>query len=297
MVGEQLSYETVEGVLEDAADAGVRMVRFYGGEPLLHRDLPAMVERAIALGMNPYVTTNAALLDQRIDRLVAAGLRDLTIGFYGIGAEYDRYTQRSGLFEVVQRGIEATRARHGKTVRMQMNWLLMRSTANVESFRSAAEFALRHGMTMQIDLIHYSLPYFQEGPARCLQFRPEEDRPMLERVVREIIAVKQERPELIRHTLQGLRSLPDWALLGPEMKVPCSAREMLWVGPDGTVQMCYVTFVLGSLKEKRLREMLFGAAHQQAAVDAFRLNCPNCHCNATDRIMRHLPSRVRYSEA
>ena len=73
MVGEQLSYETVEGVLEDAADAGVRMVRFYGGEPLLHRDLPAMVERAVALGMNPYVTTNAALLDQRIDRLVAAG--------------------------------------------------------------------------------------------------------------------------------------------------------------------------------------------------------------------------------
>ena len=29
--------------------------------------------------------------------------------------------------------------------------------------------------------------------------------------------------------------IPDWLLLGPEMRVPCTAYEMAWVGADGTV--------------------------------------------------------------
>lgn len=92
----------------------------------------------------------------------------------------------------------------------------------------------------------------------------------------------------------GLRSIPDWLLKGADMRVPCDARNLLWVGADGTVQMCYVTFNLGNLHQQRLPDMLFGDAHKKAARDAFALNCPNCHCERNSRIQKHFPTRRLY---
>jgi cyclic pyranopterin phosphate synthase len=49
MPGSQLSLAMVKDLLDDCVDVGIWDVRFYGGEPLLHPDLPAMVEHAAAL--------------------------------------------------------------------------------------------------------------------------------------------------------------------------------------------------------------------------------------------------------
>jgi cyclic pyranopterin phosphate synthase len=179
---------------------------------------------------------------------------------------------------------------------MQLNWLFMRPTASVAAFHDAVRFAERFGMSMRIDLIHYSLPYFQEGPDRCLQFRAE-DRPVIEEVVGEMLALQRAQPRLFQHSVEGLRSIPDWLILGPDMKVPCTAYEMMWVGADGTVQMCYVTFPLGNLHQTRLRDLLGTRAHCAAARAAMTLDCPNCHCSSNERVMRHFASRRRYGRA
>jgi cyclic pyranopterin phosphate synthase len=81
------------------------------------------------------------------------------------------------------------------------------------------------------------------------------------------------------------------------MRVPCDAHNMVWVGADGTVQMCYVTFRLGNLHEQRLRDMLFTATHREAARDAVAVNCPNCHCKYDRRVEKHSPSAKAYTRA
>src|SRR5688572_12845913 len=58
MPGRQLPFEIVAQLLVDAHAAGVETVRLYGGEPLLHGDLPAMIRLATDLGLRTYVTTN-----------------------------------------------------------------------------------------------------------------------------------------------------------------------------------------------------------------------------------------------
>jgi MoaA/NifB/PqqE/SkfB family radical SAM enzyme len=295
MVGEELSAAMVHDLLEDAAALGIPGIRLYGGEPLLWAPLAGAVARAVELGLRPYVTTNAVLLGDRIDELHAAGLRDLTIGYYGTGETYDAYVQRRGLHRRVEASIARVRERYGDEVNLRMNWLLHRGSADVEALRAAAAFAARYRMPMQVDLVHYSLPYFTEGPDKVLQLRPE-DRPAVERVVEELLRMKRESPALLDHTELGLRSIPDWLLRGPGMRVPCTKYEMLWVGADGTVQMCYVTFRLGNLHERRLRDLVFGPAHEQAARAAFKLDCPNCHCGYDERVQRHLPSRRAYGQ-
>jgi sulfatase maturation enzyme AslB (radical SAM superfamily) len=156
------------------------------------------------------------------------------------------------------------------------------------------QFAERYNAQVGVSLIHYSLPYFTEGPDRQLQFRAE-DRAAIVKVVEELLRLKRLRPGLLQQSEMALRSIPDWLLKGPDMKVPCERYRLLWVGADGTVQLCYVTFKLGDLHEKRLAEMLFTAEHEQASRDAFNLKCPNCHCSYHNRIERHAASRLRYS--
>ncbi len=294
MPSQQLPLDVVRAALTDGAEAGVETIRLYGGEPLLHPDLPAMVEHAVAHGLSPYVTTNATILDKRIDELFAAGLRTVTVGFYGTDEAYDAYTGRADAFGKMERGVAAVRERHGDAVRMRLNWLLMRPTANAAALDAALAFARKYRMPIQIDLIHYSLPYFSEGPERCLQFRTE-DEPAIRAIRDRLLEVQRGEPWLLEHSEIGLRAIPDWLLRGAQMRVPCDKYDMLWIGADGSVQLCYVTFPLGNLHEKRLAKILYSPAHVAAARAAFQLACPNCHCGYDSRTQKHLASRFKYS--
>lgn len=293
MPGHQMSRAMVDSLLEDAAHAGFRVIRFYGGEPLLHADLAHMIASCRRLRMKPYITTNAVILNEKIDELYDAGLREITIGFYGIGDDYDAYVQRPGMFARMDANLATAHEKYGNDLNLQLNWLFMRPTCSIKAFTQAVQFAEQYNMRIQIDLIHYSLPYFQEGPDRALQFRPEDELAIRE-VVEEMQRVKQEKPDLINQSIETLRSIPDWLLKGPRMRVPCTANEMIWVGADGTVQLCYVTFELGNLHKLRFRDILCSNERKQASRAAFLLNCPNCHCGANDRIMRNAWIRRKY---
>jgi cyclic pyranopterin phosphate synthase len=294
MPGTELDWPIVRDLLDDAQRAGVRGVRLYGGEPLLHPDLGKIAAHSVKLGMNTYVTTNGILLGKKIDELQSAGLRSYTIGFYGVGEDYDAYVQRKGRFALLHESIATVRRRYGMAVKIRINWLLMRPSCNHEALHEVWRFAQEYNTPIQVDLVHYSLPYFTEGPDRQLQFRPE-DRPMIESVVAELIYLKRLNPRLMEHSEIGLASIPDWLLKGPNMRVPCDAYNLIWVGPDGTVQMCYVTFRLGNLHTQRLSEMLYGPEHKWAARGSYELRCPNCHCNYDPRVAKHLSSRFKYS--
>lgn len=290
MPGAQLSLGAVRDLLDDAREAGFSTVRLYGGEPLLHPDLAQMVAHSTKLGFNTYVTTNGILLGKKIEELYSAGLRMVTIGFYGVGDHYDTYVQRKDRFVLLRESVATVRRRYGLDVKLRINWLLMRPSCNLRAWYEAWQFAQEYRTPIQVDLVHYSLPYFTEGPDRQLQFRPE-DRPEIERLVAEMIHLKRQHPEMIEHSEIGLASITDWLIKGPNMRVPCDAYEMAWVGPDGSVQLCYVTFKLGNLHEQRFSDMLFGLAHKAAARDACALRCPNCHCNYDRRVQKDFRSR------
>ena len=170
MLGEHLKLDTIRTLLDDAAAAGMTTVRLYGGEPLIHPDLPEMIRHARIVGILPYVTTNGFLLDRKIDKLYEAGLRVATLGYYGWGSAYDEYTSRAGAFEHFCRSLAAVRSRCGSDFRLQLNFLLMRRSCSIEELLRAWELVCTHNMTLQVDLVHYSLPYFTEGPDRILQF-------------------------------------------------------------------------------------------------------------------------------
>jgi cyclic pyranopterin phosphate synthase len=296
MAGERLSLETVLDVLADARAAGLDRIRFYGGEPLLHPDLPAMVQRTRDLGMRPYVTTNGTHLGSKISPLFDAGLRLATIGFYGIGARYDEYTRRRGHFERLERSLAQVRSSCGDAFELQLNFVLIRETCNLADLELAWAFARKYDMFFHVDLANYAAPFFVQDREADLQLRPD-DRARAEEVTRAMLALKRTEPNRFVHSVEFLRSVPDWLLKGAAMRVPCDAYELLWIGADGSLQLCDVALPLGNVNAHRLRDLLFTEEHRRAARDGFQLKCPNCTCKAQTRIQKDAASMSRYGRA
>jgi cyclic pyranopterin phosphate synthase len=74
-----LSFEEIERLARLFVRLGARKLRLTGGEPLLRRDLPRLVERLAALGVDLALTTNGSLLAAQAGELRRAGLGRLTV--------------------------------------------------------------------------------------------------------------------------------------------------------------------------------------------------------------------------
>ena len=123
MHGHQLPWATVRDLLDDCRKLGIRNIRLYGGEPLLHRDIVRIVEYSASLGLHTWLTTNGILLKRKADDLYRAGLRRISVGFYGTDERYNSYVQRKDQYPRLVEGIAYVRERFGMDVTMTLGWV------------------------------------------------------------------------------------------------------------------------------------------------------------------------------
>jgi len=104
-----MRYEEMAQVIQVAAENGVRAVRLTGGEPLVRRDLPALVKMIASIPQieDISLTTNAILLEKMAGPLAAAGLRRVNISLDTLQPEKFAQITRGGSLEQVWRGIQA----------------------------------------------------------------------------------------------------------------------------------------------------------------------------------------------
>lgn len=103
-----LSFEEIERVARVAVSLGVRKLRITGGEPLVRKDLPALVERLAGIpGVEDIgLTTNAVLLAGAAEDLWAAGLRRLNVHLDTLDAGRFLQITRRDDFGRVMAGLE-----------------------------------------------------------------------------------------------------------------------------------------------------------------------------------------------
>jgi GTP 3',8-cyclase len=109
---EVLTYEEIARLVRVMAAIGVKEIRLTGGEPLVRRELPALVEMLAATpGVEDLsLTTNGVLLDRLAGPLVAAGLRRINVSLDTLShVKFAEITRRRALDDVL-RGLEAAEA-------------------------------------------------------------------------------------------------------------------------------------------------------------------------------------------
>src|SRR4051794_22710260 len=107
-----LTFEEITRFIRVAAPLGIDKVRLTGGEPLLRRDLPRLVEMlAVIPGLKVIgLTTNGLLLAQQAKPLWDAGLRRINISLDTLNpATFRELSRRDGLEHVIE-GIHAAKA-------------------------------------------------------------------------------------------------------------------------------------------------------------------------------------------
>jgi MoaA/NifB/PqqE/SkfB family radical SAM enzyme len=96
---ENMPYERVLKLLQEAVLIGTKTLVITGGEPTLHPDLPRIVQEARKMGLAVNITTNGTLLDRHYEPLKKAGVSSLSFSIDGTADTHDRLRGQKGAFE------------------------------------------------------------------------------------------------------------------------------------------------------------------------------------------------------
>jgi GTP 3',8-cyclase len=138
-----LTYEEIERLVRIMAAMGVEEVRLTGGEPLVRRDLPVLVEKLARIeGVRDLsLTTNGVLLDRLAAPLVTAGLRRLNVSLDSLShVRFAEITRRDALDRVLTGLAEAER--HPELRPIKINCVAIRGFTEAE-VPALAELARR----------------------------------------------------------------------------------------------------------------------------------------------------------
>jgi cyclic pyranopterin phosphate synthase len=141
---DRLDLPAIRTMLQGLIAAGVRRVRFTGGEPLLSPHVVEAVRHAAELGADDIaLTTNGTRLERLAEPLRTAGLRRLTLSLDSLDpARFERITRGGRLHRVLE-GLAA--ARRAGFDEIKLNCVVLRGE-NDDEIERLTLFAWKHGL-------------------------------------------------------------------------------------------------------------------------------------------------------
>lgn len=117
---EILDFEEIERFVRIAVTLGVRKLRVTGGEPLVRRDLPVLIERLSAIpGIQDLaLTTNGVLLPKLAEPLYRAGLRRINVHLDTLDRQRFLQITRRDEIEKVLAGLETCKSLGYKKIKI-----------------------------------------------------------------------------------------------------------------------------------------------------------------------------------
>lgn len=140
ILDQRLSFEQC---MEAVDECGAPMVSIPGGEPLIHKDMPRIVEGIIARKKYVYLCTNALLLKKKIDDYTPSPYLTFSIHLDGLKERHDASVCQDGVFD---RAVEAIKIALEKGFRVTVNCTLFQG----ETPEDVAEF-LDYAMELGVE--------------------------------------------------------------------------------------------------------------------------------------------------
>jgi cyclic pyranopterin phosphate synthase len=132
-----LSYEEIESIVRTMAGLGLRRVRITGGEPLVRRDLLALVRKIAAVpGIDDLaLSTNGVLLAPLAAALRDAGVRRLNVSLDSLRPDrIDAIARRPGAHERILQGLDAAESAGFEPIKINTVVMRGRNDDELEDF-------------------------------------------------------------------------------------------------------------------------------------------------------------------
>lgn len=138
----ELSWEQCCAVIDDLADYKVNALLLSGGEPLLHPQLPQILQRATDKGLKVTISTNGTRITPDMARMFKElGVAYVGISLDGIGAVHDKFRGVQGAFDGAIRGFKLC-----EEVGQKTGLRLTLTRNNVQSMEQILNFIEQEGI-------------------------------------------------------------------------------------------------------------------------------------------------------
>lgn len=258
---EILSYEEIERVSRIAVNIGIEGIRLTGGEPLVRRDLPVLIEKLARLPLKSLsLTSNGVLLKKMCQDLVQAGLKRINVSLDTLVREkFAHITRRDALPDVLA-GLEECE-RYPSLRPIKVNAVAVRGFTE-DDLLDFAELARRK-------------PY----EVRFIEFMPLDADHIWDRkdvlTGAEIKAIIEQRYPLVPLPLADLASTSrvyrfadnpgTIGFINPLSEPFCATCDRIRLTADGQIRTC-----LFSQRETDLRGVLRSGASDEVVAEVLR---------------------------
>jgi pyrroloquinoline quinone biosynthesis protein E len=245
-------------VLTEAEALGVMGVNLTGGEPLLRKDLEALVAHARGLGLyTNLITSGVPLTRERLGALREAGLDHVQLSFQGADAASSDAMAGMAAFDA-----KLEVAGWVKALGLPLTVNVVLTEANVDRTQDVIDLAERLRAD-RLELAHTQyLGWALLNRDRLL--------PTAAQIERSRVAAKAAR-ERLRGRMEVAMVLPDYVAGRPRACMDGWGRRFIVVSPDGLVLPCHAAhtlpgLVFESVRVRPLSEIWWGGA----AFERFR---------------------------
>ncbi|UKM64427.1 GTP 3',8-cyclase MoaA [Flavobacteriaceae bacterium GSB9] len=119
-----MTYEEIYDIAKTFVKHGVNKIRLTGGEPLVRKDLPVILEKLATLPVELSITSNAVIIDKFIDVLKTTGVNKINVSLDSLDINKFKHITRRNDFKKVYDNILLL-VKEGFTVKV--NAVLMKS--------------------------------------------------------------------------------------------------------------------------------------------------------------------------
>jgi cyclic pyranopterin phosphate synthase len=260
---ELLTFEEIARFVRVAVPLGIDKVRLTGGEPLMRRDLPRLVQLLAAIdGVRDIgLTTNGLLLAEQAPALFAAGMRRINVSLDTLDPErFRQITRRDGLEKVLE-GIAA--AKRAGFAPVKVNAVSIRGFTEPEVV-PLARYARAHGLEMRF--IEY-MPIGADQWERDKVYFAHEILEQIEKHVCPLVPAPDYDPRAPAMDFVYTDGGGRVGIIASVSRPFCLRCNRIRLTADGKLRNC-----LFALDEADIKSLLRGGASDAAVAEVIRRN-------------------------
>jgi len=216
------SLQEILATIDELYKAGTRFISFSGGEPLLRKDLSAIIEHCQLRNMYIKVTTNGSLVEEHIDILKCVDFVLMT--FNGPEPVHDAVRHKGSYSDVVR----ALKVLQKSKIPCGLNCVLTKGA--VSHIDELIRFARAHGIPITFQPL--------EERSRSVDLKKlEPDRAAYGTAIQKLISYKRSGDALILNTLSYLNYIVPWP--NTPQRVSCAAGSYFFrINARGDICAC-----------------------------------------------------------
>jgi cyclic pyranopterin phosphate synthase len=261
--GELLTFEEITRFVHVAVGLGIDKIRLTGGEPLMRRELPRLVQMISGISgiRDVGLTTNGILLAGQAQALYDAGLRRINVSLDTLDPDRFRQISRRDGLDKVLAGIFA--AKKAGFHPIKVNAVSIRHFTEQEVI-PLARFAREHGLEMRF--IEY-MPIGADQWERDKVYFAHEIMDQLEQAIAPLVPVPDYDPRAPAMEFQYTDGGGRIGIIASVSRPFCLSCNRIRLTADGKLRNC-----LFALDEVDVKHLLRENASAETVADVIRLN-------------------------